>query len=74
MILPIGDVVALAAPGVEQPCPFARDGIEQFGREREGFRPPRNAVPRMRDQRRTVEGDGWVQSRAAFIAKIVSCG
>ena len=46
MVLPVGQVVGGAAPGVEQPHPLARFAVEQLAREREAFRSPRDAVVR----------------------------
>ena len=75
MILPVGQVVGGAAPGVEQPDALARFAVEELARQREAFRSARDAVVR-----ETVEGMCIIGPRlahyrfSAFIAKIVLCG
>ena len=75
MILPVGQVVGGAAPGVKQPDTFARDAVEQPACKGKAFRSARDAVVR-----KTVEGLGVIAPRfahqrsSAFIAKIGSCG
>ena len=62
MFLPIGQIIAFAAPAIQQPCPFTRLLIEQPGRKREGFGTPRDALPRLSDKSCArfwrMEGDG----------------
>ena len=87
MILPIGDVVAFAAPGVEEPGPLPSLPVEQPGRHGKGFGATGDAVARMGDEGGTIEmghaadmprdddcrkGGGYY-SLSAFIAKIGSC-
>ena len=55
MILPVGDVVAFAAPGIEQPGPLARHPIEQLRRHGKALRSPRDAVASMGNQGGAIE-------------------
>ena len=73
MILPIGDIVALAAPAIEQPRPLPRVGRKQLGRHRKRTRAKRDAVPRLHDKRRAIRRGG-AQRSSTFIARIVWCG
>ena len=89
MVLAVGDIVASAAPSVEQPGAFAGLPVEQLGCHGEAFGAARDAVAGMGDEPRAIRGSGIGHSphpcprappasrgysRAAFIAKIVSCG
>ena len=56
MILPVGDVVARAAPGVEQPGPLARRAVEQPAGGGEALRSARDRFPRGRDDRARAVG------------------
>ena len=50
MVLPVGNVVTGAAPGVEQPCPLACHRIEQTRGRAETLGAARDAVPCMGDE------------------------
>ena len=63
--LAVGDVVAGAAPGVEQPDPLARGPVEQAAGGSEAFRATRDRQPCMIDKRRAIDGVHG-QARAAF--------
>ena len=69
VILPVSNVIAFAAPAIQQPRSFAGDSVEQFGGQREGARPLGNGVPRM-----DHKGGAIGQSSAAFIAKMLLWG
>ena len=55
MVLPIGHVIAFAAPCVEQPHALARRPVEQAAGEAKGFRPARDTLLRKGDECRAVE-------------------
>ena len=69
-ILPVGQIVAFAAPRIEQPRPLARPRIEQRRCRRERFGSAGDAVARLAHQR----GARGTHSSALLIRKIVRCG
>ena len=73
MILPVGKVVAGAAPGIEQPGPLARLALEQPTGGGEAPRAPRNRFLRGRDDRGTRRKRGSHRSPRR-IWTIVSTG
>ena len=58
MVLPVGDIVASAAPSVEQPGAFAGLPVEQLGCHGEAFGAARDAVAGMGDEPRAIRGSG----------------
>src|SRR5690606_30871758 len=56
--LAVGEIVARAAPGVEQPGPFARDRIEQAANEAERLGALLDRRLRIGDERRALSRRG----------------
>lgn len=87
MILPVGDIVALAAPCIEKPSTLTRLPVEQLRCQGEGFGTPGDTFASMGDEGGAIESvhtaampradgrrkGGTNYSLSAFIEKIGSC-
>ena len=54
LVLIVRDIVAPAAPGIEQPCPLARPLVEQLGRGGEALRAFLDRLPGLRHHGRAI--------------------
>jgi len=55
MILPIGHIIAFAAPRIEQPNPLPRYAVKQPAGETEGLGTPRYALLRKLNKGRAIK-------------------